>query len=84
MKYGFHEDGFSSGLKVAVEHLGAELPFDFLDSTFSRGRRPVLTWQDYAVRIFVYAVQVLIWLLGFTVGRFWKGDKRMGTAKKVQ
>jgi predicted NAD/FAD-binding protein len=83
-KYGFHEDGFSSGLKVAVEHLGAKLPFEFVDSTFSRGRRPVFAWQDYAVRIFVYAVQVSIWLLGFTVGRFWKGDEKLGAAKKVQ
>ena len=83
-KYGFHEDGFSSGLKVAVEHLGAELPFEFVDSTFSRGRRPVLHWQDYATRVFVYAVQLLILLLGFTVGRFWKGDARTGAAKKVQ
>jgi predicted NAD/FAD-binding protein len=25
-KYGFHEDGFSSGLKAAQDHLGAQLP----------------------------------------------------------
>ena len=83
-KYGFHEDGFSSGLKVAVEHLGAELPFQFVDSTFSRGRSPVLGWKDYVVRFFVYAVQILVWLLGFTVGRFWKGGENTGTTKKVQ
>ncbi|KAL8711412.1 MAG: hypothetical protein Q9225_007118 [Loekoesia sp. 1 TL-2023] len=59
-KYGFHEDGFSSGLKVAVEHLGAELPFEFVDSTFSRGRRPVLGWGDHVVRIGVLVVQILI------------------------
>ncbi|KAL8867334.1 MAG: hypothetical protein Q9174_005730, partial [Haloplaca sp. 1 TL-2023] len=40
-KYGFHEDGFSSGLKVAMEHLDARIPFEFTDSTFSRGRRPI-------------------------------------------
>ena len=33
-KYGFHEDGFSSGLKVAMEHLDAKLPFHFTDSLF--------------------------------------------------
>ncbi|MCJ1253419.1 hypothetical protein MMC24_001230 [Lignoscripta atroalba] len=59
-KYGFHEDGFSSGLKVAVEHLGATLPFEFIDSTFSRGRRPVLGWKDYVVRIFVHLMQMLL------------------------
>ena len=63
-KYGFHEDGFSSGLKVAVEHLGAELPFEFVDSTFSRGRTPKLGWRDYVVRIFVLLVQLLINIAG--------------------
>lgn len=59
-KYGFHEDGFSSGLKVAIEHLGAELPFEFVDSTFSRGRRPVLKWQDWVVRVVVRYIQFWI------------------------
>ncbi|KAH8108669.1 FAD/NAD-binding domain-containing protein [Phellopilus nigrolimitatus] len=31
LRYGFHEDGFTSGLRVAAEHLGAELPFDIKD-----------------------------------------------------
>lgn len=64
-KYGFHEDGFSSGLKVAVEHLGARLPFEFVDSTFSRGRRPELGWKDYLVRVFVRAIQMIIILVGW-------------------
>lgn len=59
-KYGFHEDGFSSGLKVAVEHLGAKLPFEFVDSTFSRGGTPELGWRDYVVRMFVLLVQLLV------------------------
>ena len=68
-KYGFHEDGFSSGLKVAVEHLGATLPFDFVDSTFSRGRKPILGWKDYVVRIFVHIVQMLITVFGMVVNQ---------------
>ncbi|TIA62804.1 FAD/NAD(P)-binding domain-containing protein, partial [Aureobasidium pullulans] len=47
-KYGFHEDGFSSGLKVAIDHLGATLPFEFKDSTFSRGKAPQLNMMDHA------------------------------------
>ncbi len=39
-KYGFHEDGFSSGLEVAIKHLGGKVPFEFQDSTYSRGRVP--------------------------------------------
>jgi len=66
-KYGFHEDGWSSGLKVAVEHLGARLPFGFVDSTFARGRRPVLGWGDWGVRGFVYLVQFVWVVLGWVM-----------------
>ena len=59
-KYGFHEDGFSSGVKAAVEHLGARLPFEFVDSTFSRGRRPVLGWKDHFTRAILMLVQLAI------------------------
>ena len=69
-KYGFHEDGFSSGLKVAVEHLGAELPFEFIDSTFSRGRRPTLGFADYALRVLLRIIEVWLAVLGMFVGPF--------------
>lgn len=62
-KYGFHEDGFSSGLKVAVEHLGAKLPYEFVDSTFSRGRRPVLGWMDHAVRGCIYMIELIVFVV---------------------
>ncbi len=60
-KYGFHEDGFSSGLRVAKEHLGAELGFGFVDSTFSRGERPVLGLKDWLVRVAILLVSIVIW-----------------------
>ncbi len=59
-KYGFHEDGFSSGLAVAVEHLGAKLPFDFVDSTFSRGHAPELGIADWLLRLVLWLVQVFL------------------------
>lgn len=59
-KYGFHEDGFSSGLAVARDHLGAKLPFEFVDSTYSRGRAPVLGPIDYFVRLIVLLIQVFV------------------------
>lgn len=62
-KYGFHEDGFSSGLKVAQEHLGATLPFKFKDSTFSRGRRPSLGLRDIILRLLLMIIQVYIVLI---------------------
>lgn len=66
-KYGFHEDGFSSGLKVAVDHLGAELPFEFHDSTFSRGRKPVLSWIDLGLRLCIVIIQSIISLMTMAV-----------------
>lgn len=62
-KYGFHEDGFSSGLKVAIDYLGASLPFEFQDSTFSRGKAPTLNLKDHAVRTVIKILQRLINIL---------------------
>ena len=59
-KYGFHEDGFSSGLRVAVEHLGATIPFEFRDSTFSRGERPRLTVVDRFIRLVIILLQMFV------------------------
>lgn len=62
-KYGFHEDGFSSGLKVAMDHLGAELPFKFVDSTFSRRKKPVLGIKDWFLRVLILLLQLVIVIL---------------------
>ncbi|EGY19960.1 amine oxidase [Verticillium dahliae VdLs.17] len=59
-KYGFHEDGFSSGLAAAQDHLHARLPFQFVDSTYSRGRRPVLGLADLLLRVLILIVQVFV------------------------
>ncbi|CAI0648612.1 unnamed protein product [Colletotrichum noveboracense] len=57
-KYGFHEDGFSSGLHIAQDHLYAKLPFQFVDSTYSRGRKPSLGLADLFVRLIILIIQV--------------------------
>lgn len=67
-KYGFHEDGFSSGLKVAIDHLGAELPFDFVDSTYSRGHKPLLGWKDYVVRLIIMMTMLWFPIIEFFLG----------------
>lgn len=59
-KYGFHEDGFTSGLQAAQEYLGAKLPFDLVDSSLSRGTRPRLTLVDYFVRLVIILIQGLV------------------------
>lgn len=83
-KYGFHEDGFSSGVKAAIDHLDAEIPFDFVDSTYSRGMRPQLLTQDHVLRMalsvaFIYlhflniflaipGINVLVAIFGYLAG----------------
>nr|CAG8586706.1 10680_t:CDS:2 [Entrophospora candida] len=42
--YGFHEDGFTSGLKIAKEHFGVECPFEIIDATYIRGKRAELSF----------------------------------------
>ncbi|CEJ93956.1 Putative Amine oxidase [[Torrubiella] hemipterigena] len=59
-KYGFHEDGFSSGLAVAQNHLGAKLPFEFKDSTYSRGKKPQLGILDHLLRLIILVIQVFV------------------------
>jgi predicted NAD/FAD-binding protein len=58
--YGFHEDGFSSGLRVAVEHLGATIPFEFRDSTYSRGRRPEVGILERVLRLWIVVLQLFV------------------------
>lgn len=65
-KYGFHEDGFSSGLKVA-QRLGASLPFEFVDSTFSRGNTPVFNVWDRVLRMLILVVHAIILLMQWSL-----------------
>lgn len=66
-KYGFHEDGFSSGIRVATEHLGGKLPFEFVDSTYSRGYAPELCYKDYLLRVVLLSLLMGIRVLEFTL-----------------
>ena len=77
-KYGFHEDGFSSGLKVAVEHLGATLPFTFVDSTFSRGRRPSIGFMSWVVRAIIWWIQGCILFVGVALAILGFNDVNRG------
>ena len=83
-KYGFHEDGFSSGLKVAVEHLAAKLPFEFVDSTFSRGRRPVLGWMDHTLRGCIHVLELIFFLVGRVMALVLRRNSKSLGVKKAQ
>ena len=81
---GLHEDGLSSGLSVAVNHLGAKLPFDFVELTSARREKPVLTTQNYLLRLAILLVQIYLLLLArawYTVLRL--VDRRLVLQRKA-
>lgn len=65
--YGFHEDGFASGMKVGLR-LGGEIPWEVKNAKFSRGMRPTLGWKDYAVRVIIVVLQLYISILERVLG----------------
>src|SRR6195952_4035171 len=58
-KYGFHEDGFTSGLEVALK-LGGGVPWKPVDSKFSRGIKPTLAWKDFVLRAWILLIQTIL------------------------
>lgn len=60
--YGFHEDGFSSGMRVGLQ-LGGSVPWEAQDAKFSRGLKPELDWRNYVVRTVVIVIQLWITVL---------------------
>ena len=67
-KYGFHEDGFSSGVKAAMDHLGGSIPFEFKDSTFARGEKPELCRMDHLLRLVLIVMVIWLRVLEILVG----------------
>ncbi|KAF2262367.1 amine oxidase-like protein [Lojkania enalia] len=65
--YGFHEDGFSSGMRVGLR-LGGDVTWQAKNAKFSRGIMPVFGWKDYMVRAVVLMVQMWIFILGMFLG----------------
>lgn len=57
-EYGFQEDGISSGLRVAQDHLGAVLPFELKNSACVRRDRPSLGIRDLLLRIGILIILV--------------------------
>ncbi|KAF2624221.1 FAD/NAD(P)-binding domain-containing protein [Macroventuria anomochaeta] len=65
--YGFHEDGFSSGMRVGLE-LGGGVPWEVKDAKFGRGLKPELDWKDWVVRAVAVFVQLWITVLERVLG----------------
>jgi hypothetical protein len=76
--YGFHEDGFASGMRVGLR-LGGDVPWEAKNAKFSRGTAPVLKWKDYVLRAVVMLLQVWLSLLELVVGT--RGRRRGSQAE---
>jgi hypothetical protein len=67
--YGFHEDGFTSGIRTA-ERLGAKIPFEIVDARYIRGKKirkmnsGSKGW-DIARTILVFIQWMITALIGF-------------------
>ncbi len=74
--YGFHEDGFESGLRVAAK-LGGSVPWEMRPAKFIRGKRPMLGSKDHVVRLVILWIQWLFVLVEWSyavVMRYGKGN----------
>jgi len=65
--YGFHEDGFSSGMRVGTR-LGGSVPWEVKNAKFSRGTRPTLGWKDHFARLVVWMLQLYVSILERLLG----------------
>ncbi|KAI9665634.1 MAG: hypothetical protein M1821_003567 [Bathelium mastoideum] len=70
-KYGFHEDGFTSGLDIATKYLGAKVPFEIVDSRYSRGVKPELGMKEHALRAYINLIQMWITAMERLIGLVW-------------
>ncbi|KAJ4297784.1 hypothetical protein N0V90_005679 [Kalmusia sp. IMI 367209] len=65
--YGFHEDGFASGMNVGLR-LGGSVTWEAKNAKFSRGTAPVLGWKDHVVRAIVIVLQLYVSLVELVLG----------------
>jgi hypothetical protein len=68
-KFGFHEDGFSSGLQAA-KHVEPSLPIKIIDSTLSRGQPSARGIVDQLLRILIRFIQCLLMILEAAIVQF--------------
>jgi predicted NAD/FAD-binding protein len=80
--YGFHEDGFSSGMKVGLR-LDGDVPWEVVDAKFSRGVTPILGWKDYVVRVIVMVMQIWIGVLERLTGVRRDGVRQKSVANDI-
>lgn len=60
--YGFHEDGFTSGMQVGLR-LGGDVPWEVKSAKFSRGKQPNFGRKDLVVSLVIRVLQLCISIL---------------------
>lgn len=65
--YGFHEDGFASGMRVGLR-LGGSVPWEAKNAKFSRGTAPVLAWKDHVARVVMMTLQLCVSVVELLLG----------------
>ncbi|CAG8497080.1 529_t:CDS:2 [Paraglomus occultum] len=65
-KYGFHEDGFTSGLRAAVM-LGAVPPFAIADATYVGGKRVELTKAWATAKVLWIIFEWTVYFVGYLI-----------------
>ncbi|KAK7525078.1 uncharacterized protein IWZ02DRAFT_222522 [Phyllosticta citriasiana] len=69
-RYGFHEDGFLSGINIACDHFGGNVPWERVETKMIRGNSPVFSTKDHAVRVVIQLISIIIRILELFLGLF--------------
>lgn len=78
--YGFHEDGFTSGIRAA-ERLGAKIPFEIVDGRYIRGKEIRVNARvghlEWIGRMMLMIIQWIVVTLTGSVHRWEKMKMKM-------
>ncbi|KAK8165531.1 hypothetical protein IWX90DRAFT_166474 [Phyllosticta citrichinensis] len=69
-RYGFHEDGFLSGINIACDHFGGDVPWERVETKTIRGNSPEFSTKDYAARVVIHLISILIRILELFLALF--------------
>jgi len=92
-KYGFHEDGFASGLKIASNFLGASTPFEIIDATYIRGKRSELNsvekiqkrlWVGFEMWVGMLCIMLAMAKVYYEIVCKWTNEKYKQILKRYQ
>ena len=81
--YGLLEDSVRSAFQIAVDHLGAELPFKLVDSALPNRPIPRLTRRESLLRLLLRAILIWLSILGIATPALFYFRRLLGL-KRIQ